>query len=231
MSANSPFLPAVRVMEEVFCGLMPTLTAGIDSYYKKSTQLIDEGQFGAPIILTPFNYARGRQYGAEFTLNYTDKNFKAYGNLALQRARGRGFVSAQFNFTPAELVYVNSHYIDLDHEQQLTASAGASYLWRDTRFSGDLLLGSGLRAAQVLADGTLIPNGAHLPSYQQVNVGVSRDFHMAYMQTAKEALTVRFDVINAFDTIYQIRNGTGVGVGAPQYGARRGVFLGVSIPM
>ena len=30
-------------------------------------------------------------------------------------------------------------------------------------------------------------------------------------------LTVRFDVVNMFDTIYQIRNGTGIGVFAPQY--------------
>ncbi len=41
---------------------------------------------------------------------------------------------------------------------------------------------------------------------------------------------MRFDVINGFDQKYQIRNGTGVGVGvgAPQYGPRRGYFLGVS---
>ena len=42
-------------------------TVGLDSFYKTSKNLIDEGQFGAPIILTPFNYAQGRQYGAELT--------------------------------------------------------------------------------------------------------------------------------------------------------------------
>ena len=41
-------------------------------------------------------------------------------------------------------------------------------------------------------------------------------------------LTVRFDVINVFDEKYEIRDGTGVGVGAPQYGPRRGLFGGVS---
>jgi outer membrane receptor for ferrienterochelin and colicins len=41
-------------------------------------------------------------------------------------------------------------------------------------------------------------------------------------------LTARFDVINAFDKVYEIRNGTGVGVGAPQFGPRRGLFVGVS---
>jgi len=29
------------------------ITVGVDSYYKQSHNLIDEGQFGAPIILTP----------------------------------------------------------------------------------------------------------------------------------------------------------------------------------
>jgi outer membrane receptor protein involved in Fe transport len=40
-------------------------------------------------------------------------------------------------------------------------------------------------------------------------------------------LTVRFDVVNIFDTIYQIRSGTGIGVFAPQYGPRRGFFVGI----
>ena len=41
-------------------------------------------------------------------------------------------------------------------------------------------------------------------------------------------LTVRFDVVNLFDTIYQIRSGTGIGVFAPQFGPRRGYFIGIS---
>ena len=40
-------------------------------------------------------------------------------------------------------------------------------------------------------------------------------------------LTVRFDVVNIFDTIYQIRNGSGIGVFASQYGPRRGFFIGI----
>ena len=40
--------------------LSSELTVGVDSYYKQATDLIDEGQFGAPIILTPFNYAHGQ---------------------------------------------------------------------------------------------------------------------------------------------------------------------------
>jgi len=199
-------------------------TVGLDTYYKQSHNLIDEGQFGAPVILTPFNYAYGRQYGAELTGNYTAEAFSAYLNLAYQTAEGKGIDSAQFNFTQSELDYIATRYIHLDHEQKFTASGGASYLWHDTRVSGDLLVGSGLRADETLPDGNSIPNGAHLPEYTQVNFGVSHVFHIDDAGT----LTTRFDIINAFDKLYEIRNGTGVGVGAPQFGPRRGLFVGFS---
>ena len=32
-------------------------------------------------------------------------------------------------------------------------------------------------------------------------------------------------VINALDRTYELRDGTGIGVGAPQYGPRRGLYL------
>jgi outer membrane receptor protein involved in Fe transport len=38
----------------------------------------------------------------------------------------------------------------------------------------------------------------------------------------------RASVINVFDKIYEIRDGTGIGVGAPQFGPRRGYFAGLS---
>jgi outer membrane receptor for ferrienterochelin and colicins len=206
-------------------------TLGVDTYYKQSVNLIDEGQFGAPIILTPFNYRYGKQYGAEFTANYTTRELTAYLNLAAQSAKGKQIDSAQFNFAPADLAYIANNYIHLDHEQQKTASGGVSYLWHDTRFSADFLFGSGLRADLELPPGettayggTGIPNGEHLPYYSQFNTGLTHIFTMPGAGT----LTARFDVINIFDKEYQIRNGTGVGVGAPQYGPRRGLFFGLS---
>jgi outer membrane receptor protein involved in Fe transport len=124
------------------------ITLGLDTYYKQSHNLIDEGQFGAPIILTPFNYAQGKQYGAELTGNYSADALTAYLNLAYQSAKGKDIDSAQFNFSPAELSYIAGNYIHLDHEQQVTASGGVSYVWMHTTFSTDFLLGSGLRAGQ-----------------------------------------------------------------------------------
>jgi outer membrane receptor for ferrienterochelin and colicins len=106
----------------------------------------------------------------------------------------------------------------------VTMSGGASYSWGGTRVSGDLLVGSGLRRDLIEPDGSSIPNGAHLPYYRQVNAGVSH----AFDRQGIDGLTARLDVINVFDTKYEIRDGTGVGVGAPQYGPRRGFFVGVS---
>jgi hypothetical protein len=139
-------------------------------------------------------------------------------------AFGQSLESAQFNFSADDLNYIATHYIDLDHEQRVTGSAGASYLWRDTRFGADLLFASGLRASQTLPNGSVIPNGTHLPYYTQVNTGISHVFHIPGAGT----LTARADVTNLFDREYQIRNGTGVGVFAPQYGPRRGYFFGLS---
>jgi outer membrane receptor for ferrienterochelin and colicins len=189
------------------------LTLGVDAYYKLSRDLLDEGQFGAPIILTPFNYAKGYARGVEFTADYAHGPLTAYANLAISQAKGKDIVSSQFNFDPADLAYIKDHYIYLDHDQTYTASAGAAYRFAGSRVSADVLYGSGLRR-----DGA-VPNGGKVNGYTQVNLGAAHDF---------AALSVRVDVINVFDKVYEIRDGSGVGVGAPQFGPRRGVFAGVT---
>lgn len=194
------------------------LTLGVDAYYKRAKDLLDEGQFGAPIILTPFNYEKGYAKGVEFSAAYDRGAFSTYANIAVSEAKGKHIVSSQFNFDPNDLAYIASHDIYLDHDQTYTASAGASYHWGGTRIGGDLLYGSGLRK------GGDVPNGAHVPAYTQVNLSVSHEFGPGRL----DGVTVRADLINAFDEKYLIRDGSGVGVGAPQYGARRGFFAGVT---
>jgi outer membrane receptor for ferrienterochelin and colicins len=213
--------------------LSSALTVTVDTYLKLSNDLIDEGQFGAPIVLTPFNYAKGRQYGIELTGSYAKGPFSAYANFAYSVAQGEGWISSQFEFPLAQLEYSQGHYIYLDHDERVAISGGASYNWLGTRFGGDLIYGSGLRADQPLTnavtepDGsalTAIPNGEELQPYAQVNLSVTHHFEDVW----GKPLEVRFDIINAFDAVYQIRNGTGVGVFAPQYGPRRGFFFGVT---
>ena len=118
------------------------------------------------------------------------------------------------------LAYIANHYIHLDHDQTYTASAGIAYTFpaTRTRVSSDLIYGSGLRA-----DGS-VPNGNSLPDYHQVNLSIVQKIDTGWWKGAE----LRLDVINLFDEIYEIRNGTGVGVGAPQFGPRRTILAGLT---
>jgi outer membrane receptor protein involved in Fe transport len=200
--------------------VVPGLTIGADGYYKISNNLIDEGQFGAPIILTAFNYAHGRQEGVQLTASYDRGPWSIYGNLAWSRALGNDITSAQFNFGPDELAFIANNFIHLDHDQTWDGSAGVAYTLNGgtnhpTRFSMDALLQSGLRASA-----PTVPNGIALPTYGVVNLSV--------VQKLPTHTELRLDVLNVGDTVYEIRNGTGVGVGAPQFGLRRTILAGLT---
>jgi outer membrane receptor protein involved in Fe transport len=206
--------------------VLPGLTLGIDGYYKQAKNLIDEGQFGAPIILTAFNYAKAQVSGIEFSGTYDSGPWSLYANLAYSRAIGKDINTAQFNFSAADLAYISQHYIYLDHDQRWSSSAGAAYtLNRDTdhptRFSVDAFTGSGLRADDAA---TGIPNGLGLPTYAVANFSVVQTFNPGFGR----GTDVRLDVLNVTDSHYEIRNGTGIGVGAPQYGLRRSVLAGMT---
>ncbi|RAP58246.1 TonB-dependent receptor [Oleiagrimonas sp. MCCC 1A03011] len=194
------------------------LTLGLDAYYRKVRRLQDEGQFGAALVYSTFNYAKGRVHGVEFTANYASGPLSAYFNLALSRAMGERVITSQYNFAPEDLAYVADHYIHLDHDQKLASSGGVSYDFGDaTSVGANYILGSGLRK-----DGS-VPNGASLPYYFQLNLSVSHDFTFA--DTGK--LHTQLAVINALDRTYELRDGSGIGVGAPQFGPRRGLYLTV----
>jgi len=68
-------------------------------------------------------------------------------------------------------------------------------------------------------------NTGHVPSYAQDNFGASHEFKFV---EPNKPTAVRFDVVNLFDTIYEIRDGSGIGVFASQFGPRRGYYVGVS---
>ena len=214
----SPVLPEHGHVFDVGANqqLIPGVDLGIDAYYKLARDLLDDGQFGAAYVLTAFNYEKGENYGVEGTIRLKNGNFSGYGNLAWGVQRGTNIVSNQFLFSAAEIAYISNNWIFTDHAQTWTGSAGISYLWNGTRFSADMIYGSGLRAGDFNLD--------HVAPYGQVNVGMSREIAMP----GDKPITVRFDVINLFDHIYEIRDGTGIGVFAPQFGPRRGYFVGVS---
>ena len=215
------------------------LDLGVDAYYKIATDLIDNGLFGQALVLSAFNYARGYNEGIEFHAKYNSGNLQAYANVSVAQQRASDPVSNQFlfdNTTPladlgglTELQYLQTHFIYTDHNQFVTASAGAIYqfcgrpailgemTWCGTKLSADMIYGSGLRNGDA--------NIGTVPSYTQVNVGIKREF---LLPNDPKPMTIRFDVINLFDTVYEIRDGSGIGVFAPQFGPRRGFFLGLS---
>jgi opacity protein-like surface antigen len=87
-----------------------------------------------------------------------------------------------------------------------------------------MIYGSGLRKDPAV--GGPCPDCDHLPAYWQVNLGLSHEFADAGWNA--QPVTVRFDVVNVADTVYQIRDGSGIGVFAAQYGPRRGYYMGIS---
>jgi outer membrane receptor protein involved in Fe transport len=191
-------------------------TLGVDAYYRKVRRLQDEGQFGSALVYSTFNYAEGRVKGVEFTANYEQGPLSAYFNASLGKAIGKRIISSQYNFAPDDLAWVNQHWIFLDHDQKLTSSGGVSYaLDGATRLGASYLYGSGLRK-----DGA-VPNGASLPAYFQLNLNVAHDFVIDDFGP----LHVQLALINALDRTYELRDGSGIGVGAPQFGPRRGVYL------
>jgi outer membrane receptor protein involved in Fe transport len=198
-----------------------SFTLSADSYYKSIRNLIDEGQFGQALILSPFNYERGYAKGIELSSTYTEKQWSAYANFAYQKAQGENIISSQSLFGPDELAYISNHYIYLDHDQKYTISGGASYKFGDYRVSGDAIFGTGLRRTG--ADD--IPNGDHLPAYTVVNATLIHSWN----KTSLGDLQGRVGVLNVFDKSYELRDGTGVGVGAPQWGVRRTWFVAMSL--
>ena len=217
-SANDPVQPERSDYYDLGVShrLTENLTVGVDGYYKKIKNMLDEGQFGSALLYTPFNYAEGKVYGVELTVNYRKDDFGAYFNLARATSLGKNIVSSQYNIGQDELDVIANQWVHVDHDQTITASAGTSYQWGNTLLSADALFGTGLRSGFVNSD--------HLPAYTEVNLGASH----AFKDTLLGKVNLRLAVINVFDKVYQIRDGSGIGVGAPQYGQRRGMYVAMS---
>jgi outer membrane receptor protein involved in Fe transport len=205
--------------------VLPGLTMGVDGYYKNSRDQLDDGQFGAAVVLTQFNYAEGYSEGGEFKLKYVNGNFNAYANFSYNITEAKDIESNQYLIDAADYNYLLTNWHYTDDMQRMTGSAGASYRWNDTLFTADLIYGSGLRSGDLESTPPVAPNSEHTPPYAVVNAGISHDFK--WSPDAKP-LTVRFDIVNLFDQVYELRTGSGIGEFAPQYGARRGFYAGIS---
>lgn len=195
------------------------LTLGVDAYSRSARNLIQERELGASRIVTSYNLGRGRLRGIELTSTYSDGPVSLWANLAVAKGTGRRIVSDEEDFTAAQLAYADSHDVPLDLDQRVTASGGASYRLGRLRLSGDLLYGSGPR--RTAPGGS--PNGRSLPAYAQVDLAAV--YHATGL--GHRPADLRLDVTNLFDRRYALRNGTALGGGVPEWGPRRGVFVGI----
>lgn len=198
------------------------LTLGIDAYYKLANNLLDDAELGSLLIDSPFNYAKGRNWGIEFSASYANGPLHAYLNLARGQQQARTIVSNQFLFDPGDTAYIQDHYIYTDHSQKWTASGGIQLNLDDgigkLRPAIDFIYGSGLRTGDPAG---IVPNGGTAQSYLVANLGLAQ-----VIGSEEHGLTLRLDVINLFDKVYLQSDGSGVGAGQPVWGQRRGVFVG-----
>ncbi|WP_186773043.1 TonB-dependent receptor [Siccirubricoccus deserti] len=194
-----------------------SLTLGAEAYARAVEDMQDLGQFGRAYIFSPYNYRRGRVYGLELTADWRDGPWRLYGNLAIARSEGRGLVSNQYFWSAEELAQVERKWVRTDHDQLLTGSAGGAFeAWEGGTLSASLIYGSGMRKG--------FANSEVTTPYVTLNLGLAQRFTLP----DGGAWTARLDLLNLFDRAYLLRDGTGIGVGAPQYGMRRGIFAGLS---
>jgi hypothetical protein len=107
--------------------------------------------------------------------------------------------------------------IQLDHQGRFTGSGGVSYdFLKNTRLYSDFLYGNGLRAGFANLE-KLPPIGRTMSAWNTSGICI---------RAGIRELKLRFDCLNVLDEVYEIRNGTGVGIAAPAYGPRRAFYGG-----
>jgi hypothetical protein len=179
-----------------------------DAYYEWTTHYLDTGQFGVVPMFAPFNYGRGHMWGSELAAHFQSDGLSAYANLTVGRNWQQGVTTGQFNFPAAELAYIDSHAIVLDHQPLYGAAAGASWRLGAYNIAADGLFSSGLRAGFADTDS--------LPHVIQVNMSAERSFELPGVGQ----LTNRLAVLNLFDRVNLIRPADGIGIFQSAYGPR-----------
>ena len=222
-----------------------TLELGVDAYYKIATDLIDNGQFrpspGAERLQLRPRLQRRHRIQGKVHQRQLPGLWQRRRCPATSERPGIEPVSVRQHHAACDLrrldrAAVPSDSLRLYRSQPVRHRFGRRALsfcgrpataaeafgddglsWCGVKLSADMIYGSGLR------DGDA--NIGSVPSYTQVNIGIKREF---LLPNDPKPMTIRFDVVNLFDTIYEIRDGSGIGVFAPQFGPRRGFFLGIS---
>ncbi len=196
------------------------LNVGLDGFYKIGHDQLDLSQLGSTVVTAPLSYRHSRAWGSDFSLAYQQQSLTAYFNFSYAVLQAREISAGAFLADDAaEIGYIAKHWVTLDDNQTFTGSAGAAYKLWGFLFTTDALWGSGYRRG--------FANTGELPPILQFNAGIVRGVKLPSLGEAE----CRLSVINLFNHVYEIRNGTGIGVFSPSFGPRRAFYGGVKVPL
>ncbi len=200
--------------------ILTHLNLGLDGFFKLGHNQLDLAQFGSTVVTAPLTYRRSRAWGSDFSLAFEREALSAYLNFSYSVLQAKYINGGAFLADDAdEISYIANHWVTLDDSQMFTGSAGAAYKWWGFLFTADGIWGSGYRRG--------FANSGELPPILQFNAGIVRGVRLPQIGEVE----CRLSVVNLFDHIYQIRNGTGIGVFSPAYGPRRALYGGIRIPL
>jgi outer membrane receptor protein involved in Fe transport len=195
------------------------INATLEGWFLWATNKLDLAQFGKTYIFAPLQYRHDRGWGADLSLVKSSQYVSAYSNFsyAVQQANdvtaGQSLVDDQ-----AELNYVANHWIYLDDNQEFTWSAGLSYRHWGFLLIADLIWGNGYRFG--------FANLQTQHPYLQANAAIAHKLTLPHLGSVEG----RLSIVNLFDHVYLIRQGSGIGVFSPQYVPRRALYFSATLP-
>ena len=196
------------------------LNVGLDGFFKLGHNQLDLAQLGSTLVTAPLTYRRSRAWGSDLSLAYQDEALSAYLNFSYTVLQARYINAGAFLADDsAEISYIANHWVTLDDNQMFTGSAGAAYRLWGFLLTMDGIWGSGYRRG--------FANTGELPPTLQFNAGIVRGVKLPSIGTAE----CRVSLLNVFDRVYEIRNGTGIGVFSPAFGPRRALYAGLKVPL
>ncbi|GEM_PF-222819 len=197
----------------------PHLVYQHDDYFRLDRDYLDYGYFGYVPIDIPFNFSHGYGWGTENSLTYNIENLTLRLNLSIGQETDKGIATGQYNFDQAELQYINTHYIVLDHEPLVAVSGGLAYHWGKYLFSVDGIYGSGYVGG--------FANTQQEPMWWWINLGVARKFSLPWIGEVEERVIVN----NVFNRTNLLRPAGGIGIFQAMYSPRLAVYNSIAVPI
>ena len=198
------------------------LTLGFDAYYKIAQNPARRGPVRRAHLAHLLQLRQRHRQGCELTASYDEGPWSVYCNRRLA-ARRWPPTSTRRNSISARRARL---HLATTTSPSTTARAGRCRAAPPTPSIGRQRLGDarvGRHAVrQRPAHQRSSPPTTSLPGYAVVNaVAGAKTSHQGLGRRRRSVSTF----INLFDNSYQIRDGLGVGVGAPQFGQRRTFLL------